>query len=85
MQTILQRKTRQEQLRKEKRQIDVLHDIKDIFVEAFDILYVNDNQTIVEQLVHIVDKVNTKDIDANTKLIDWSYRKYHQGDSQDLR
>ena len=49
--------------------MDVLYDIKDIFVEAFDIIDVNDNQTIVEQLVHIVDKVNIEDIDANRVII----------------
>ena len=57
--------------------MQVIHDIKEIFVEAFDITNINRDQTIVEQLVHIVYKFNTKDIEANTKLMDWSFRKYH--------
>ena len=52
-------------------------DIKDIFVEYFDISNVNNDKPIIEQLVHIVDKVNTKDIEANTKLMAWIERKYH--------
>ena len=36
----------------------------------------NDNP-IIEQLVHIVDKVNTEDIEAHTKLMAWTKRKYH--------
>ena len=57
--------------------MEVFYDIKDIFIEAFDLTNVNNDQTIVEKLVHIVDKVNTEDIEANTKLMDWSSRKYH--------
>ena len=57
--------------------MDVIHDTKDIFVEAFDITNVNDNQTIIEKLVHIVDKVNIEDIKAKKNLMDWSSRKYH--------
>ena len=60
----------QEQLRNERRQMEVFHDIKEIFVEAFDIIDVNHNQTVVEQLVHIVDKVNTTNMEANKKLMD---------------
>ena len=56
--------------------MEVFHDIKDIFVEAFDINDVNNDQTIVKQLVYIVDKVNAEDIEANTKLMNWSSRKY---------
>lgn len=50
--------------------MEVFHDIKDIFVEAFDIIDVKNDQTIMEQLFHIVDNVNTEDIEANTKLMD---------------
>ena len=47
IQNVLQRKTKQEQLRKERRKMEVFHDIKEIFVEAFDIIDVNHDQTIV--------------------------------------
>ena len=46
MQHILYRKTKQEQKRREIRQQEFLHDIKDIFVEYFDINDVNSDQTI---------------------------------------
>ena len=69
MQHILYRKTKKEQKRRELRQQEVLHDIKDILVEAFDIINVNANQTIGEQLVHIVDKINIEEIEANRKLM----------------
>ena len=57
MQHSFHRKTKQEQKRRELRQQEVLHDIKDIFVESFDIANVNVDQTIREQLVHNVDEI----------------------------
>ena len=39
-------KNKKEQKRQELRQQEVLHDIKDIFVEAFDIADVNVDQTL---------------------------------------
>ena len=70
MQHALHRKTKQEQKRQELRQQEVLHDIKDIFVEAFDIVDVNVDQTIGEQLmVHIFEKINTEDMETNKKLM----------------
>ena len=77
LQEALKRKTRQEQLRKEHKERQVLYDVKDIFVEAFDIMDVNEDKPILEKLVHIVEKFNTKDIEANTKLVIWLERKCH--------
>ena len=48
MQHALHRKTRQEQKRQEIRQQEVLHDIKGIFMEAFDITSLNVNKPIGE-------------------------------------
>ena len=76
MQDALQRKTKQEQLRKEHKKMQVLYDTKDIFVEAFDTNELNEDRSRVEQLVHIVDKVNIEDIEANTKLMECSEKKY---------
>ena len=50
--------------------------MKDILVEAFDIADMNVNQIIGEKLVHIIDKINTKDIETNTKLMNWSKKKF---------
>ena len=69
MQHALNQKTKQEQKRRELRQQEVIHDIKDIYVEAFDITDVNVDQTIGEKLVHIVDKINIEDMETNTKLM----------------
>lgn len=70
-QEALKRKKRKEQLKKEHKQRQVLYDIRDIFLDAFDITDVNEDKSIVKQLVHIVDKVNIEDIEANTKLMEW--------------
>ena len=36
----------------------------------------NFDQTIGENLVHIVDKINTEDMETNTKLMNWSKKKF---------
>ena len=36
----------------------------------------NVNQTIREKLVYIIDKINTEDIETNTKLMKWSEKKF---------
>ena len=46
-------------------------------MNTFDIINVQEEKSIVEQIVHIVDKVNIEDIEANTKLMEWSQKKYH--------
>ena len=45
-------------------------------MEAFDITNLNVNKPIEEHLVHIIDKINTKDIYTNTKLMKWSEKKF---------
>ena len=86
LQEALKRKTSQEQLRKEHKEMQVLYDVEDIFVETFDIVDINEDKPILEQLVHIVEKVNTDDIEANTKT-DGLVRKEipHQGDGENLQ
>ena len=51
-------------------------DIKDIFVDVFEIHNLNKKAPILEQLVHIVDKVNHEDIETNEKLMKWSEKKF---------
>ena len=76
MQLALHKETRQEQKRRELRQKEILHDIKDIFVEAFDISDLNVNKTIEYQLIHIVDKIHAKDIETYTNFMQWSKQKF---------
>ena len=75
MQLALHKKTRQEQKRWELRQQEILHDIKDIFVEVFDISNLNVNKPIEDQLIYSIDKIQTEDIETHTKFIQWSIEK----------
>ena len=70
LQEAFKKKKRQEKLKKEHTKRQVLYDKKDIFLDAFDIKYVQEDKSIVEQLVHTVDKVNTEDIETNMKLME---------------
>ena len=53
-----------------------MHEIKDIFVDAFEIRNVNEKIPIINQLVHIVENFNNDDIEANKKLMKWSEEKF---------
>ena len=48
LQEALRRRTRQEQLRHEYKRRKVLYDVNDNFVEAFDIIDVNEEKPILE-------------------------------------
>lgn len=78
LQEILKKKTRQEQLKREHKKKKVLFDIRDIFVEAFNFDDINKTEPIITQLVNIVDKVNTEDVEPNDKLFLWLERKFHK-------
>ena len=45
-------------------------------MEAFDIADLNVNKPIGENLVHIINKTNTENIETNTKLMKWSEKKF---------
>ena len=51
LQDILVRKKRQEEMRREKQQRKLLHIIKDIFIDAFDIYHIDEQAPIISQLV----------------------------------
>ena len=53
----------------------ILHNIKDIFVDAFGITDVNNQHSILDQLMYIIDKVQTDDIETNDKLMQWLEKK----------
>lgn len=48
----------------------MLYDIKDIFLDSFNLSTTNEDQLIIEQLVNIVDNISDKDLDSNTKLLE---------------
>ena len=54
-------------IRREYRQKKALQDIKDIFLDAFSLPTPNETKPLMEQLIDIVEKDNTKDLDTNSK------------------
>ncbi len=77
MQAILEKKKKQELLRKEYKQKIALQEIKDIFIDAFQLPQPDENQGIMEQLSKIVEQVSNTDQEPNAKLLEWSERKFH--------
>lgn len=75
LQILLSRKAKQEQLKREKKRRHVLHIVEDIFIEAFGITDVNNHHIILDQLVYLVDKIYTDDIETNEKLLQWFERR----------
>ena len=55
----------------------MFHDIKDIFLDAFNLLATNEDKPIIEKLVNIVDKISDENLDYNVKLLEWSKKKFH--------
>lgn len=53
-----------------------MYDIKDIFIDAFDITDITKEKPTMEQLVQIVYNINTTNIETNKKLMEWLVRKY---------
>ena len=76
MQDALNRRRRQEILKKEYEHKQALHEIKDIFMDAFILQSPNESKPIMEQLLDIVDQVTSEDQDTNVKLMEWSERKF---------
>ena len=63
-------------MRKEYRQKNAMQNIKDIFLDAFSITTLDESKDIIDQLSNIVDQVQDVDLDTNTKLLEWSERKF---------
>ena len=76
MQNALDRRKRQEILRKENKHKQALNDIKDIFMDAFSLQSLDESKPIMEKLLDIVDQVTNEDHDTNAKLIECSERKF---------
>ena len=56
LQYFLARKTNQEELRREHQQRQVLHDINDIFVGAYDIKDIDENAHVIAQFIYIFER-----------------------------
>lgn len=57
LKTLLSRKAKQEKMRREKKRRQVLHSVKDIFVDTFEITDSNNQNKILDQLAYLVDKI----------------------------
>ena len=51
-------------------------EIKDIFLDAFNLPVPNEIKPTMEQLSIIVDQVQNEDLDTNVKLLEWSEKKF---------
>ena len=78
IQSALDRRRRQEAMRKEFKYRQAMNEIKDIFMDAFSLQPPDETRPIIEQLLDIVDQVNNKDHDTNPKLMEWSQRKFQE-------
>ena len=76
MQEALNRRKREEILKKEYKQKQALHEIKDIFLDAFSLQKPNETKPIMEQLSKIVEQVTNEDQETNVKLMKWSEKKF---------
>lgn len=69
-------KKHQEIIRREHRQKQALQDIKDIFLDEYSLPPLEETKPLLEQLSDIVEKVNNEDLDTNSKLLEWSEKKF---------
>ena len=53
-----------------------MNEIKDIFMDAFNLQLPDASRPILEKLSNIVDQVNNEDHDTNVKLMEWSKKKF---------
>ena len=76
IQSALDKRGRQEAMRKEYKYKQEMNEIKDIFMDAFSLQPPDAKRPILEQLSNIVDQVNNEDHDTNEKLMEWSEKKF---------
>ena len=76
IQSALDKRRRQEAMRKEYKYKQAMNEIKDIFMDAFSLQPPYVNRPILEQLSDIVDQVNNEDHDTSIKLMERSEKKF---------
>ena len=76
IQSALDKRRRQEVMRKEYKYRQEMNEIKDIFMDSFSLQPPDETRPIIEQLSDIVDQVNNEDHDTNAKLMEWSEKTF---------
>ena len=70
IQSALDRRRRQEGMRKEYKYRKIMNKIKDIFMDFFNLQTPDTTRPIIEKLSNIVDQVNNEDHATNAKLME---------------
>ena len=76
LQAAIERRKQQEIMRKEYKQRNAMQSIKEIFLDAFIIMSLDESKDIIEKLLDIVEQVIDTNLDTNVKLLEWSKRKF---------
>ena len=63
-------------MRKEYKYKQAMNEIKDVFMDTFNIQPLDSKSPILKQLSDIVDQVNNEDHDTNEELVEWSEKKF---------
>ena len=84
IQSALDRKRRQEAMRKDYKYKQAMNEIKDIFMDSFSLQPPDSSRPILEKLSNIVDQINNEDHDTNAKLMEWSEKKIQAKVNQKL-
>ena len=53
-----------------------MHNIKEIFLDAFTITSLDESKDIIEKLSNLVEQVIDIDLDTNVKLLEWLERRF---------
>ena len=53
-----------------------MQNIKEIFLDAFIVMSLDESKDIIQQLSNIVEQVNDVELDTNIKLLEWSERGF---------
>ena len=84
IQSALDKRRRQEAMRKEYKYKEAMNEIKDIFMDAFNLQSPDAKRPILEKLSDIVDQVNNEDHDTNAKLMEWLEKKFQERVNQKI-
>ena len=80
----LDKRRRQEEMRKEYKYKQAMNEIKDIFMDAFSLQPPKEKRPILEQLSDIVDQINNEDRDTNAKLMEWLEKNFQRKVNQNI-
>ena len=63
-------------MRKEYKQRNAMQSIKEIFLDAFIVMSLDESKDIIEKLSDIVDQMQDAELDTNVKLLEWSEQRF---------